>query len=286
MGAGSLTIVGTGYGGPGRITIESASIISTAEKVLFLADSPLVADWICEANPSSESLLRFYAERPNRHQTYSDMGNYILSLLHLQLQLCVVFYGHPGMFVYPSHEVIIRARDEGFEARMLPAMSAEDCLFADLGIDPGRRGCQSFEATDFLIRGRQADVTVPLILWQVGSLGVVGSGRPAQGALAILAETLAALYGPDHDAVIYEAAPCPSIEPIIEFIPLARLPAAVLTSRTTLYVSPRYDRPMNYELARRLGVPEEYLAKVGKGGSRSDTLRPCSGPNPRSQSLV
>jgi hypothetical protein len=34
---------------------------------------------------------------------------------------------------------------------MLPAVSAEDCLFADLGVDPGAAGCQSHEAADFLI---------------------------------------------------------------------------------------------------------------------------------------
>jgi hypothetical protein len=37
---------------------------------------------------------------------------------------------------------------------MLPGISAEDCLFADLGIDPGIYGCQSYEATDFLANGR------------------------------------------------------------------------------------------------------------------------------------
>src|SRR2546429_6584747 len=44
-----------------------------------------------------------------------------------------------------------QAREEGFEAEMLPAVSAEDCLFADLGVDPGDEGCQSFEATSFLL---------------------------------------------------------------------------------------------------------------------------------------
>jgi hypothetical protein len=41
-----------------------------------------------------------------------------------------------------------RSSTDGFDAVMLPGISAEDCLFADLGIDPGMIGCQSFEATD------------------------------------------------------------------------------------------------------------------------------------------
>jgi hypothetical protein len=36
---------------------------------------------------------------------------------------------------------------------MLPAISAEDCLFADLGVDPADHGCPSYEATDFLVHG-------------------------------------------------------------------------------------------------------------------------------------
>ena len=52
-----------------------------------------------------------------------------------------VFYGHPGIFVAPSHRAISIARAEGYEAKMLPAVSAEDSLYADLGVDPSRCGC-------------------------------------------------------------------------------------------------------------------------------------------------
>lgn len=286
MGAGSLTVAGTGYGGCGRITFESASIISFSEKVLFVADNSLVEDWIRKANPTSESLLPFYAGRPDRRQTYLDMTDHILSFVRRHLQVCAIFYGHPGVFVFPSHEAIIRARNEGFEARMLPAVSAEDCLFSDLGVDPGRRGCQSFEATDFLIRKRQTDVTIPLVLWQAGSLGVVDSRRHENRNLVVLSETLIALYGPNHDVVIYEAAPCPSLGPIIDFIPLERLTAAGLTPVTTLYVPPKHDRPIDGEMARRLGLPDAYLANSGSSASLYNVLRPYASPKPRSQSLI
>lgn len=286
MGAGSLTIVGTGYGGWSRITFESASVISVSEKVLFLADNSLIEDWIRNANSTSESLLSFYSGRPDRRQTYLDMTEHILSFLRRQLQVCAIFYGHPGVFVFPSHEAIIRARNEGFEARMLPAISAEDCLFSDLGIDPGRRGCQSFEATDFLIRKRQTDVTIPLILWQVGSLGVVDSSRHENRNLDILSETLVALYGPNHDVVIYEAAPCPLIEPIIDFVPLARLAGTGLTPITTLYVPPKHDRPIDDEMARRLGLPDAYRANSNASASLYNVLRPYASPKPRSQRVI
>jgi len=35
---------------------------------------------------------------------------------------------------------------------MLPAISSEDCLYADLGVDPATTGNASYDATDFLLR--------------------------------------------------------------------------------------------------------------------------------------
>ena len=84
-----------------------------------------------------------------------------------------VFYGHPGVFVFPSHRAIAIARQEGYQARMLPGISAEDCLYADLGIDPGITGCHMYEATDFLLHEKPVDKTGHLILWQVGVVGVL-----------------------------------------------------------------------------------------------------------------
>ena len=54
---------------------------------------------------------------------------------------------------------------------MLPGVSAEDCLVADLGVDPGEHGWQSWEATGFLLRGFRPDPTAGLVLWQVDGIG-------------------------------------------------------------------------------------------------------------------
>ena len=173
VGTGSLTMAGTGFGGGGQITPDASHAIASAEKVLYLVPDPATAEWIQAANPTSESLGDFYVGRASRAQTYLDISEHILSFVRRGLRVCVVFYGHPGVLVFPAHEAIIRARDEGFAARMLPGVSAEDCLFSDLGVDPGARGCLTFEATDFLVRGCRPDVTVPMVLWQAGAVGRV-----------------------------------------------------------------------------------------------------------------
>ena len=126
-------------------------------------------------------------------------------------RVCAVFYGHPGVYVEPSHEAVRRAREEGFEARMLPAVSAEDCLVADLGVDPGERGWQSWEATGFLLHGFRPDPTAGLVLWQVDGIGKLDWNLdPDPRGLPALADVLGELYPPEHELVFYRA----SIYPI------------------------------------------------------------------------
>ena len=99
------------------------------------------------------------------------MAEAILEPVRAGKRVCAAFYGHPGVFVLPSHEAIARARAEGFDATMLPGVSAEDCLVADLGVDPARNGLQSYEAGDFLRRRPAIEPTTALVLWQIGVVG-------------------------------------------------------------------------------------------------------------------
>ena len=70
---------------------------------------------------------------------YARIVGDILDAVRGGASVCAAFYGHPGIFVTPSHDAVRRARAEGYPARMLPAVSAVDCLFADLGVDPAPR---------------------------------------------------------------------------------------------------------------------------------------------------
>jgi uncharacterized protein YabN with tetrapyrrole methylase and pyrophosphatase domain len=282
MGVGSLTVVGLGYRGCGQITFESSYLIETAEKILYLTENTSAAAWLRQLNPNSESLFPFYRDRSTRLQSYHDMIDHIIFYVRKNLNVCVVFSGHPGVFVFPSHEAIIRARNEGFEARMLPAISAEDSLFSDLGVDPGRSGCQSFEATDFLVRRRQTDITVPLILWQIGVLGRIDyPWADDHSNLQILSDVLQSLYGPNHEVVIYEAAPDPACDPIIEFLPLNLLTHAVITPISTLFIPPKGEPLIDHAMKRRLGIPDDYLLNSGSATSNYSAFRPYASPKPR-----
>lgn len=256
MGAGSLTVVGTGIQLVGNLTLAAKAWIEQADKVLFAVADPVTAKWLRSLNATAES-LPYNTDNQRRRETYRQMVERILAEVRLGLNVCAVFYGHPGVFADPAHEAIRQARREGFRAQMLPGISAEDCLFADLGLDPGKNGCQSFEATDFLIRRRKFDPTSALILWQialVGNLGFYKEGGQLRG-LSVLAEVLETHYGSDHEVIVYEAAVYyPVCQPAIARIPLCKLPQTNVTPVSTLYVPPKAPAPVDREMMTRLGL--------------------------------
>jgi uncharacterized protein YabN with tetrapyrrole methylase and pyrophosphatase domain len=261
MSSGSLIIVGTGIQ-LGQATIEAEAYIQQADKVLFLATDPVTIDWIEQLNTTAESLQGFYSTEKDRLTTYKGMVEHILSYVRQGLKVCVAFYGHPGVFVYPSHESIKLARNEGFDAKMLPGVSSEDCLFCDLGIDPGVSGCQSFEATDFLVHKRNFDTTSNLILWQIGVVGDIGYKQQYNlDNLRILTSYLEQFYAPDHAVIVYEAARYVICEPKIQHTTLSRIAEAEITPISTLYIPPKSRAIPDLDMLAQLGIPSWYIQK-------------------------
>jgi len=257
MPKGSLTCVGTGMLLAGQVTQEALSTMESAEKLFFLVHDSVTQEWLRELNPSAESLYDSYGEGRDRSETYAEMVQRILAPVREGKRVCAAFYGHPGVFVQPSHDAIAKARAESHEARMLPGISSEDCLFADLGVDPGTRGCQSFEATDFLLRRRRFDPRSMLVLWQVGAIGIRDFRKSElwnRDGVEVLASVLLKTYPPEHQVIVYEATPYPVCKPVIHRVALAELGRAPITLRTTLCVPPLPDRKSDEAMARRLGL--------------------------------
>jgi uncharacterized protein YabN with tetrapyrrole methylase and pyrophosphatase domain len=254
-------VVGSGIRSGLQTTPEAMRCIKTADKVLYLFTDPVPATWVTKINPSAQSLEGFYSVSKDRDSTYEEIVQHILSWVRRGHDVCVVLYGHPGVFVAPSHEAIRRAKNEGFRARMLPGISAEDCLFADLGVDPGALGWQSFEATSFLLYPRNFDTSTPLLLWQVAGIGVrQGATQPNIAGLEVLAEFLQSRYGPDHEVVLYEASPYPAFDPIVERVRLRDLPAVDLTLMCSLYVPPKAPLLPDARMYERLGLSPRNFA--------------------------
>jgi len=254
MRRGCLTIVGTGIG-VGHLTAEARAFIENSKCLLAIVADPLTLEWLEEINPTTECLLKYYGRSKSRHVTYEQMVRRTLTLLRRGKDVCLVVYGHPGVFAYPPHELMRRAATEKIRARMLPAVSAEDCLFADLGVDPGEFGCQSFEATDFLLRHRQFDPTSSLVLWQFG--GIAEPNYPTRRrtrGVRVLAKRLAQVYGWKHNVVIYKAPTYPVFPTLRLKVPLSGLAAAEYDFMCTLYVPPLENRQVDLATCRELGI--------------------------------
>jgi uncharacterized protein YabN with tetrapyrrole methylase and pyrophosphatase domain len=253
---GSLTIVGTGIRLGIQFTPEARAALLRADRVLHLGADRLMREWLSTLRPDATSLHAFYAAGKERAETYREMVNAILAPVREGYDVCAAFYGHAGVFVSPAHEAIRQARAAGFEARMLPAISAEDCLFADLGIDPGRAGCQSYEATNFLLTNRPVDAAAVLILWQVGVLGEWGPARRTdERRLGLLVRRLLEEYPAAHEVILYEASPYPVGDAIAVRTPLERVGEADVTAATTLVVPPRERAIVDPTMRDRLRRP-------------------------------
>jgi uncharacterized protein YabN with tetrapyrrole methylase and pyrophosphatase domain len=258
MTRGSLCAVGIGIRAPAQSTLEATARIERAEKVFSLVADPIAEYWIRTLNADVESLARLYAAGKDRKTTYEEMVDAIVGAVRRGSRVCAVAYGHPGVAAFPLHESVRVARATGYPAEMLAGISAADCLFADLGVDPVAGGFCSYEATDFLVHRRTADPASNVILWQIGAIAE-RSVKPdadlwSAAGLAVLTETLLETYSPDHEVVVYEAARLSTCEAIVQRIALGNLPSARVTPLSTLFVPPRLRPVVDDTMLQRLGL--------------------------------
>lgn len=252
----SLTIVGSGIKFLSHLTTETKAHIEQADVLLYLVNEPAMEFWLQKANPCSESLFDIYRAYEFREDSYSAITKYILKILRTNKHVCVVFYGHPTVFTKPGLDAVIQARGEGYLATILPGISAEDCMFADLLIDPGSCGCQSFETSDLLIYQRKIDPSSHLVLWQISIIGALNHPKIHDNAsgIRLLLNYLEKDYSLDHEAILYVAAQYPTMVPIINKITLKELEHTQIERLSTLYVPPAVTLQPQLKALRALGI--------------------------------
>jgi uncharacterized protein YabN with tetrapyrrole methylase and pyrophosphatase domain len=235
-----------GMTGPPQMTLETLSAMTRAETLFHVVTDPVTEYWLQSASTNAISLRYLYGKSKPREQTYREMADRVVAEVRRGADVCAAFYGHPGVFVDPAHQMIARLRSLGHEARMLPGISADACLYADLGINPGDHGLQSFEATDFLLSRRRFDSTSGLMLWQIGVLGDATAQRAnlavRRARVSFLVDRLRRSYPPAHPVVLYRAATFAGDPPRIRRLPLRRLPKIRIDPMTTMYLPPMRQR--------------------------------------------
>lgn len=254
--ARSLTVIGTGIKFKSHLTTEAQTYIKESDLVLYLVNEPAMREWITHNSRKSEALNRFYSANKRRHDSYKEMSDHVVGTLSQYQHVCFVLYGHPTIVSKPGIDAAAKAKSAGYQVNVLPAVSAEDCLFADLMINPASSGCQSYEATDFLIYRRKADSACHVILWQIGFIGALDYPRQFDNSAGInlLTETLLQTYHPDHTVILYEAAQYPHINPSIQTIGMKDLPSASCSAITTLYIPPAKKSVPDDSILKKLNI--------------------------------
>ncbi|PVG01141.1 tetrapyrrole methylase [Serendipita vermifera] len=264
---GSLTIAGTGIATLAHMTLETVSHIKEADKVYYIVTDPVTQAFIEEnAKGPTFDLSVYYDADKYRYTSYVQMAEVMLNAVREGCNVLGLFYGHPGIFVSPSHRALAIAREEGYEARMLPGVSAEDYMFADLGLDPALPGCVCYEATNFLIRNKPLNPATHNILWQVGAVGITAMDFE-NSKFSLLVDRLERDLGPNHKVVHYVGAVLPQSATIMETYTIAELRKPevikrISTTSSTFYIPPRDSEAIDYDMVARLGIPPEKYRKI------------------------
>jgi len=239
-----------------HITPLARSYIEKADVVFTALSDGIIELWLARMNPNVRSLQPLYKEGKSRGDTYRQMIDTLLTEVRAGKRVCGAFYGHPGVFALPPHKAIEMARAEGYPAHMEPGVSAEDCLYADLGFDPGRYGCQHYEASQFMFYRRRVDTSAYLILWQIGVAGDQSFARFSTNAQyrRVLVDVLARDYDLGHEVIIYRAATLPIHEPRMERLPLGKLPDAAVDMHETLVIPPARSLEPDLQIRERLSA--------------------------------
>lgn len=262
--SGSLVCVGIGMTLGSHITPLGRSYIEKSDVVFAGLSDGIIELWLAKMHHDVRSLQSFYQEGKSRLDTYRQMVDAMLTEVRAGKQVCGAFYGHPGVFALPPHRAIEIARKEGYPAHMEPGVSAEDCLYADLGIDPGKFGCQHYEASQLMFYRRRIDTSAYLVLWQVGVAGDKSLARFATGAAyrQVLVDVLARDYDLDHEVIIYKVATLPMHQPEIRRIALGDLPEAQIDMHATVVIPPARALQPDQEIRARLAALDLAVAEI------------------------
>jgi precorrin-6B methylase 1 len=244
---GSLVVVGTGISVSGQMTLVTKNHIKQADIVYVVVPNKPGLEFVRSLNPNTHSLTDLYEENKPRELIYKEMMQEIVQKVEEGSKVCAAFYGHPGVFVDPSHAAIEYLRERGFNVSMEPGISADACLIADLGIDPAAYGCQSYEATQFLLRQYPINPYMTQIIWQAYSVGEFRSSTTFNNheAFTLLIDKLLNYYPSCHTVIIYEAKTSHFFKTQIEYCTLGTISKEKLSPVSTLVVPslglPDYD---------------------------------------------
>ena len=164
-----IYIVGLGVLNVDQLTREVERVIRRSNEVLYVDTGVATRAHLASLCPRVTSLFESsYEESSHRLNAYHHMAARVLDAALDHPPVTFAIHGHPIVGVYAPFLIRDMAGLLNLEVQVLPGISAMDCLFAELMVDPCVTGMQMYEATDLLLRRRPLQPDVPALIWQIG----------------------------------------------------------------------------------------------------------------------
>lgn len=253
-----IYIIGLGIQSVRHITREAEAAISRSKEVLYISADFGIREFLEERCPKVTDLHTVsYHEANERMDAYDTMSAKVIEAALDHPPVTFALYGHPMVFVAPSRLVIESSRILDLRVRVLPAISAMDCLFVDLELDPSLQGLQSYEATDLLLRRRPLQPDVPCLIWQIGAVeSILYTERMNKpGRFSRIKQYLLQYYPPDHRMTIVHSSTHPLVKSQIVTCSIAEMDkhAVDLHQGATVYIPPvRIREIQDEELLKKI----------------------------------
>ena len=257
-----IYIVGLGVLNVDQLTREVERVIRRSNEVLYVDTGVATRAHLASLCPRVTSLFESsYEESSHRLNAYHHMAARVLDAALDHPPVTFAIHGHPVVGVYAPFLIRDMAGLLNLEVQVLPGISAMDCLFAELMVDPCVTGMQMYEATDLLLRRRPLQPDVPALIWQIGcvettlhTMRVSNSERFER-----LRDHLLRFYPADHQVSACYSSPHPLMPSTVYRFAVQELceQAHLLHSGFTLFIPAATERPIeDTELLRQVDSVE------------------------------
>jgi len=257
-----IYIVGLGILNVDHVTRETEGVLRRCHEVLYVDTGVATKAFLEGLCPRITDLYQTsYAEDSPRLDAYHHMAARVVDAAMAHPPVAFAMHGHPIVGVYAPFLIRDMARMLDLKVQVLPGISAMDCLFAELMVDPCVSGMQMYEATDLLLRRRTLHPDVPALIWQIGNvetrLHTSRVSKPER--FERFRAFLMRFYPPAHPVTAYYAAPHPLMPSTVLSFPLSEMcvDAYRLHAGFTLYVPPVAEKPVaDHELLQQMDSVE------------------------------
>jgi uncharacterized protein YabN with tetrapyrrole methylase and pyrophosphatase domain len=136
-----IYIVGLGIMSSLQVTRETEQTLRLCKKVFYLHTEPKwIHDYLRDLSPEVVDIHRYYNEDTPREEAYIGMVQAVLEAAIQSPPVALALYGHPVVFVTPTQSILEVAPKHGLKVKVLPGISAFDCMGRPEPRDPNIRG--------------------------------------------------------------------------------------------------------------------------------------------------